>query len=132
VTAPGAVRSVGEMRRLILLGVLAGLAGCGNDERAAAPAPSSSATSLVITVDADGDGPKAPTQSRCAGDACPAVSAEAFKPVRPRQVCTDIFGGPQTATIEGTLRGRRVSARFSRQNGCEVTRWELAKPLLAL
>ena len=38
----------------------------------------------------------------------------------------------RTATIEGTLRGRRVSARFSRQNGCEVTRWELAKPLLAL
>ena len=130
-TAPGAVRSVGEMRRWILLGALFALAGCGNDERAAAPAAPPS-TALVVTVDADGDGPEAPRRSRCAGEACPAVPAQAFEPVRPRQVCTDIFGGPQTATIEGTLRGRRVAARFTRQNGCEIARWELAKPLLEL
>lgn len=128
-TTRAAARSVGEMRRLILLGVLAALAGCGSEERPAAPAAS---TSLVITVDPDGDGPQAARQARCAGSACPAVPAAAFTPVRPRQACTDIFGGPQTAKVEGTLRGRPVTARFSRQNGCEVSRWELAKPLLTL
>ena len=119
------------MRRLLLLGALALLAGCGSDERTAAP-PSqlATSTSLVITVDPDGRGPAAPKRSRCQGEACAPVPAEAFTPVRPRQVCTDIYGGPQIATIEGTLRGTKVGARFTRQNGCEITRWDLAKPLL--
>ena len=47
-----------------------------------------------------------------------------------RRVCTDIFGGPQTATVEGTIRGKAVSARFARRNGCEIARWEAASPLL--
>jgi hypothetical protein len=117
------------MRRLLLLGMLVVLAGCGSDERAAAPTPSS--TSLAITVDPDGpDGPQAAKQRRCEGADCPDVPTQAFEPVRPKQVCTDIFGGPQTAAIEGTLRGRKVEARFSKQNGCEIARWNLAKALL--
>jgi hypothetical protein len=44
-----------------------------------------------------------------------------------------IYGGPQTATIVGTLRGAAVKAEFSRINGCEIARWsELAKALKPL
>jgi hypothetical protein len=115
------------MRRSVLLGMLVALAGCGAEERPAAPAAS---TSLVVTIDADGDGPAAPEKSRCAGGACAEVPERAFEPVSKRTPCTDLYGGPQTASVTGTLRGRPVSARFSRQNGCEISRWNLAKPLL--
>ena len=112
---------------LALIVVCLLLAGCGAEEQpAAAPA-----TSLRITVDADGDGAAAPKEARCEGG-CPNVPRKAFAPVNKRQVCTDIFGGPETATVEGTLRGEVVSAKFSRQNGCEIARWNLAAPLLDL
>ena len=113
-------------RWLLLLCLL--LAGCGAEERQTG-APS---TSLVVTVDADGDGPAAAKDARCEGSSCPQVPSKAFAPVNKRQVCTDIFGGPQTATIEGRVRGEVVSAKFSRQNGCEIARWNLAAPLLEL
>ena len=39
-------------------------------------------------------------------------------------MCTEIYGGPQTATVTGTFRGEPVSAEFSRTNGCEIARWD--------
>lgn len=48
----------------------------------------------------------------------------AFEPTPGDQVCTEIFGGPQTATITGTYRGADVDATFSRENGCEIDRWD--------
>jgi hypothetical protein len=44
--------------------------------------------------------------------------------------CTMIFGGPQVATVKGTWRGKPVDARFARDNGCEIARWNKAKPLI--
>jgi hypothetical protein len=117
-------------RALIALSLL--VAGCGAEQAAT---PAGPATNLLVTVDADGTGPRAAKESRvrcedgspCAADA---VSAHAFEPVNPRQACTDIFGGPQTALVTGTLRGKPVSARFRRDNGCQIARWEAAAPLL--
>ena len=40
------------------------------------------------------------------------------------------FGGPETATIKGTIRGQEVDASFSRSDGCEIARWDKVKPLL--
>jgi hypothetical protein len=37
--------------------------------------------------------------------------------------CTQVFGGPQTARVAGTYRGRRIRAGFNRQDGCEIARW---------
>jgi hypothetical protein len=35
-----------------------------------------------------------------------------------------IYGGPQTARVRGTYRGRKVEAVFNRKNGCEIARWK--------
>jgi hypothetical protein len=47
-----------------------------------------------------------------------------FAPVPAGTMCTEIYGGPQTATVTGRFRGEPVSARFSRTDGCQVARWD--------
>ena len=125
------------MRPLVAL--IAGLllaAGCGGeDERAARPA-SAAVADLTVTVDRDGKGPDRATTRRrtCAAAAdCPALAAvkvEDLQPTPANVACTELYGGPQTATVEGTLRGRAVDARFSRVNGCEISRWQDASAIL--
>jgi hypothetical protein len=53
----------------------------------------------------------------------------ASQPDRNR-ICTQIYGGPETARIHGTIGTRRVDRRFSRTNGCEIEDWNRAKTLL--
>jgi hypothetical protein len=53
-----------------------------------------------------------------------------FAPVSPRTVCTEIWGGPQTARVVGKVQGRRVWASFSRTNGCHIARWNRLSPWL--
>jgi hypothetical protein len=115
------------------------LAGCGSDDEEQPAGPSAALADLTVTVDRDGDGGAAPEETRveCAAEgdseACRAVAAldaEDFEPVPRRTACTQQFGGPQTAAVKGTLRGEAVDARFSRTNGCEISRWQTAAPLL--
>jgi hypothetical protein len=47
-----------------------------------------------------------------------------FAPTPPATVCTQIYGGPQEAVVHGLFRGRRLWATFTRQNGCEISRWD--------
>jgi hypothetical protein len=56
--------------------------------------------------------------------------AAALPPVPKGMNCTMIYGGPERATVTGTWRGQRVSARFDRTNGCEISRWSRMVPLL--
>jgi hypothetical protein len=53
-----------------------------------------------------------------------------FAPVKEGAICTEIYGGPQTALVVGTVRGHRVWARFQRRNGCEIARWNRLSPWL--
>ncbi|MGW9415765.1 subtilase-type protease inhibitor [Arthrobacter cupressi] len=56
---------------------------------------------------------------------------EIFFPVpRPDRRCTQQYGGPQTATVTGSFRGRQVRCRFSRTDGCEIAKWRSMAPLL--
>jgi hypothetical protein len=57
--------------------------------------------------------------------ACAALASvqRPFAPVPRNAVCTEIYGGPQTARVTGFYQGRRIWVVFSRINGCEIDRW---------
>jgi hypothetical protein len=89
-----------------------------------------------VTLDVDGSGGKEPQTAdlSCPG---PSACAEAekltpadFGQVPPTEACTEIFGGPDVATIEGELNGDHVQATFNRSNGCEIDRFGNVLPLL--
>ena len=59
-----------------------------------------------------------------------ANGAAALPPVPEDKVCTQIYGGPETATITGTWQGRQVLSQFARNDGCQISRWKLLEGLL--
>jgi len=130
-------------RLLPALVVLALLAGCGDDDEAEAPPAAATSTAaladLKLVVDGDGDGAQPPKEVsvRCeaAEDSalCKGVAAlepEQFEPTPTMTACTQQYGGPETAVVTGTLRGEPIDARFSREQGCEISRWEAVVPVL--
>jgi len=40
------------------------------------------------------------------------------------RACTEIYGGPDTATITGTLEGEPVDTVIDRANGCGIAEWD--------
>lgn len=48
----------------------------------------------------------------------------------PDLACTQQWGGPQTAHVVGTVDGEAVDTRFSRTDGCEISRWDAVESLL--
>ena len=124
---------------LVAVLAVAALSACGSDagSDSSGDSPKKAAgTSLTIEVVADegaaprtyeltcdpagGDHPQA--EQGCA--ALAQAGAEVLDPVPADQSCTTIYGGPQTATVNGTYGGKDVDATFNRQNGCEIDRWE--------
>ncbi|ABM08838.1 MULTISPECIES: serine protease inhibitor [Micrococcaceae] len=53
-----------------------------------------------------------------------------FPEPRPDRICTQQYGGPQVAVVEGWFRGRKVHSQFSRTDGCEIARWKTLAALL--
>ena len=74
----------------------------------------------------DGDHPR-PAEALAALEA---AGDDPFAPVPPGTISTMIYGGPQTATVRGTWRGRPVDAEFSRVDGAQMHRWDRLAPLL--
>ena len=124
------------------------LAGCGtaSDTKTVTPlAPTTSAastaTALKIVVN-EGGGKTDNWTLTCdpAGGthphpdaACAALAAKgktALPPVSKSIMCTQIYGGAQTAEITGTWNGKPVNATLSRQNGCQINRWHALEGLL--
>lgn len=107
------------------------------------PAPGAAAgeTDLTVVVD-DGSGATKTWRLTCdppggthpdPAAACEALAARgetALPPVPPDRMCTQQYGGPETAQVTGTWRGRTVSARFAKTNGCEIGRWNALSGLL--
>lgn len=99
------------------------------------------AADLTVVVDATGEGATTTYTLACepvGGDhpdaeaACAALAAgglAAFEPTPMDVACTEQWGGPQTATVVGTVAGEAVDAQFGRTNGCEISRWETLAPL---
>ncbi len=124
----------------LLLVVVVALAGCGSDEPNPSAPGDDQLAQLVITVDDDGEGgaPARELELNCAeptdSTACGAVagvSARDLAPTPSDTACTQLFGGPETATVKGQIRGEDVNATFSRSDGCEIERWKRVEPLLA-
>ena len=46
------------------------------------------------------------------------------------RACTQIYGGPQTARITGTIDGRRVDRMFKRTNGCAIQEYARVSKIL--
>ena len=108
-----------------------------------------SQTALDVTVD-DGSGSTVTFRVICddaprfegdAGDrdpkaACDAVAAAKDRllalsdPDREPEMCTEQYGGPEKATIAGTVDGEQVSAEVARHNGCGISDWDALEPLL--
>ena len=53
-----------------------------------------------------------------------------FAPVPKNAVCTQIYGGPQVARVVGIVSGKRIWAKLSRENGCQIARWNRLSPWL--
>ncbi|MFJ7496254.1 SSI family serine proteinase inhibitor [Streptomyces sp. NPDC097727] len=56
--------------------------------------------------------------------------ADPFAPVPGDAMCTQQFGGPATARVTGTWRGRSIDTSFDRTNGCAISRWNGLRPVL--
>jgi hypothetical protein len=136
-----------------LLGTMAAalltLAACGNGRDTAtvqpSGAPSAPHTKLTVTVRQSPSakpqtwtltcGPTGGTLPRATSacavlDKSTASHTDPFAPTPKGQMCTMIFGGPQTARVTGTWNGKKVDASFNRRNGCEMKRWTTLSAML--
>lgn len=113
--------------------------GSGSGTSTSEPPAATTAPSTELTISVQPQGIGGPTRTwtlRCnppggslprAAAACERLSAEALQPIPPDTICTQIYGGPQTARVRGRLEGRPVDARFGRSNGCEIHSWNSVK-----
>lgn len=54
----------------------------------------------------------------------PAVQVRLFDGPPAGQVCTEIYGGPDVATLIGTIDNFEFSAEITRTNGCGIAEWD--------
>ncbi|WP_456696452.1 SSI family serine proteinase inhibitor [Aeromicrobium sp. P5_D10] len=119
-------------RRLLAVATLAVLAACGGSSDSGSSQDDK--LSIVVTLDKGAD----PTtyelscdpvggdhpQPEQACDVLDDAGVEVFEPVPADTMCTELYGGPQTAKVKGTYDGKKIDATFDRTNGCEIDRWE--------
>jgi hypothetical protein len=135
--------------RVVTVLLVLGLAGCaspagGADAGRPSAAPSSSAgeDELLLVLDrGDGTEPERYTLS-CAGSpdgdhpdpagACTHLAslAEPFAALPADRVCTEQYGGPQTARVTGRWQGADVDLELARTDGCHIAQWESLGPFL--
>ena len=67
-----------------------------------------------------------------ASDACEAAEALLADPPEqdPEAACTQVYGGPHTATVTVTHGDQEVAVDFGRTNGCEIGTWDEYEALL--
>ena len=113
----------------LLLGI-AVLAGCGSDgDGGGSSQPRYDLTITYWPAGRDGDSRSATLMCDPDGGTHPDPNGacdvllqheDALQPVPGDVACTEIYGGPQLATISGS----GVDATLSRTNGCEIARWD--------
>jgi hypothetical protein len=120
---------------------LALVSACGGDDSGAfSPGPQRGAD-LTVTVRPSGPQGRVRTRRiRCERLGPPArrpecrrlgdLTVRRLAPVPVGAACTQIYGGPAVARVTGTLGGESVDARFSREDGCQIARWDRNRDLL--
>ncbi|TFV75514.1 hypothetical protein E4P39_10785 [Blastococcus sp. CT_GayMR19] len=58
------------------------------------------------------------------------ATAEPFAPLPADVVCTEQYGGAQTARVLGRWNGEPVDLELSRTDGCRISQWDALGPLL--
>jgi hypothetical protein len=139
------VRRHSDVPRLLAVLPLLLLAACADDARpGSGDALVTGLGELVVEQDAgDGSPPQRWTlvcgeDGTAEGDhpdgaaACAHLAAAdaPFAPLGDDLVCTEQYGGPQTARITGTWRGEAVDLEVSRVDGCRISQWDALGPLL--
>lgn len=132
-------RSLPDMRTWILLS-LAALVACGSGEGGSGEGTYPTAE-LAVTVEHP-DADTVSYQVSCRDEAASVTGADLDGDtacralldagVRSRliegsprgQACTEIYGGPDVATITGTIAGQEVDARIDRSDGCGISDWD--------
>lgn len=71
-----------------------------------------------------------PTDGVRADRACTALADAAIEQylaqgADPGEICTEIYGGPDLATITGMLNGQDIDRSVDRSNGCGIDRWDV-------
>ena len=56
--------------------------------------------------------------------------ADPFAPLPADRICTEQYGGPQTAHVIGRWQGQPVDLQLSRVDGCAITQWDSLVPLV--
>jgi hypothetical protein len=102
---------------------LAAAAGCGGGDDEGA------ASDLTVTVHPQGQGGPARERHVSCDSGC-GVRARDLAPVPSDRACAQVYGGPATATVTGTLEGERVDAAFKLTDACEIARWKRNAELL--
>lgn len=149
-------RTMASLFAGLLLGAAVLLAGCGNDGGSSqSPDPPTSTgssveaplTDLQVSIRADGTVESAHYRLVCDGSAslpesqhpnaakaCELVQANAALLASPKpgvnEACTMQYGGPAVGVVSGTLDGRVVNREFNVRDGCGISDWDAALPLL--
>ena len=138
---PGVVETGVVRKRAVplLLALLVATAGVPSSPAVAAENPS---PQIALSVQVDvGDGAVVKHTLRCSPTsgnhpnrwaACKVLLAggvAVLKPVPSDAMCTQVYGGAQKAVVTGTWNGKKVSAKFTRTDGCQISRWDAVKAL---
>ncbi|MCU1432790.1 MAG: hypothetical protein JWP95_1895 [Actinotalea sp.] len=126
----------------VTVAALVALSGCATGEPdeldPGLPGAEGPTTDLVITLDETGEGTEVRTLTlTCEPEggthpdpeaACEAIAeaggAVAFSTPTDDMTCTEQYGGPQVATVEGKVDGEPVRTTYTRTNGCQISRWD--------
>lgn len=63
-------------------------------------------------------------EAACADLDARAETSDPFAPLPEDRICTEQYGGDQTARVYGTFRGAPVDVALSRVDGCRIAQWD--------
>jgi hypothetical protein len=108
--------------------------GAGNAELAIMIKPSPAEPAVNYTLVCRDGRPTTESKHPAPEAACAALKNNAAilspAPKTTAQVCTQQYGGPQTATVTGIVDDTPVDVTFARADGCEIAAWNAAQDVL--